>query len=163
VLTNSLAGFLSQILTLIGSMVIVLTMNARLTMFILALIPMLILVAAVFGSRLQKASTEIQDQLADSTVVAEEGLQGIRVVKSFGREEYETERYNTAMEKTFQSSLQMSMYSSLFGSVMMFLGFGSIGAIMWYGGREVIAGHLSLAMITGFLIYGISIAAGLAG
>jgi len=51
----------------------------------------------------------------------------------------------------------------LFASVMMFLGFGSIGAIMWYGGREVIAGHLSLAMITGFLIYGISIAAGLAG
>jgi len=43
------------------------------------------------------------------------------------------------------------------------LGFGSIGAIMWYGGREVIAGRLSLAMITGFLIYGISIAGSMAG
>ena len=47
-------------------------MNARLTLFILALVPVLIAVAGVFGSRLQKASTQIQDQLADSTVVAEE-------------------------------------------------------------------------------------------
>ena len=73
-LTGSLTGFLSQILTLIGSIVIVLTMNARLTLFILALIPVLIIVAAVFGSRIQKASTHIQDELADSTVVAEEGI-----------------------------------------------------------------------------------------
>src|SRR5215216_5245944 len=162
-LTGSLTGFLSQILTLIGSIVIVLTMNARLTLFILALIPVLIVVAAVFGSRLQKASTHIQDELADSTVVAEEGLQGIRVVKSFGREDYEVGRYHNAMEKTFRASLRMAMYGSAFGALMMFLGFSTIAAIMWYGGREVIAGHLTLAMITGFLMYGISIAGSLGG
>src|SRR6266511_1742151 len=163
VLTNNLTGFLSQVLTLIGSIVIVLTMNARLTLFILALVPILIVVAGVFGSRLQKASTQIQDQLADSTVVAEEGLQGIRVVKSFGREDYEIQRYHSAMEKTFLASLQMSVYNSLFTALMMFLCFSTISAIMWYGGREVISGHLSLAMITGFLMYGISIAASLGG
>src|SRR5258706_6064105 len=162
-LTSNLTGFLSQILALVGSIIIVLTLNTRLTLFILALVPVLILVAAVFGSRVQKASTQIQDQLADSTVVAEEGLQGIRVVKSFGREEYEMQRYDTAMEKTFRASLQMAIYNSLFASIMAFLGFGSIAAIMWYGGREVIAGHLTLAMITGFLIYGIAIAANLGG
>jgi subfamily B ATP-binding cassette protein MsbA len=162
-LTNSLTGFLSQVLALIGSIVIVLTMNTRLTLFILALIPLLIVVAGVFGSRLQKASTNIQDELADSTVVAEEGLQGIRVVKSFGREDYETQRYHNAMEKTFRASLRMAVYGSAFMALMMFLGFSTIAAIMWYGGREVIAGHLSLAMITGFLMYGISIAASLGG
>jgi subfamily B ATP-binding cassette protein MsbA len=67
------------------------------------------------------------------------------------------------MEKTFKAALKMAVNNSLFGSVMMFLGFGAIGAIMWYGGREVILGHLSLAMITGFLIYGITIAANVAG
>ncbi len=163
VLTTSITTLLSQVLTLIGSIAIVLTLNARFTLFILALIPVLILVAFLFGSRIQKGSTRIQDQLADSTTVAEEGLQGIRVVKSFGREAYETHRYNTAMYKTFQASLQMAVYNSLFSGVMMFLGFGSIAAIMWYGGREVIAGHLTLAMITGFLMYGISIAASLGG
>ncbi len=162
-LTNNLTGFLSQVLTLIGAIVIVLTMNARLTLFILALVPVLIAVAGIFGSRLQKASTQVQDQLADSTVVAEEGLQGIRVVKSFGREEYEMQRYYTAMEKTFRASLRMSVYNSLFAALMMFLGFSTIAAIMWYGGREVISGHLTLAMITGFLMYGISIAGSLGG
>ena len=46
---------------------------------------------------------------------------------------------------------------------MMFLGFGAIAAIVWYGGSEVIAGRLTLAMITGFLIYGITIAGSLGG
>jgi subfamily B ATP-binding cassette protein MsbA len=162
-LTSNITALLSQVLTLIGSIVIVLTLNARFTLFILALLPVIILVAYTFGRRIQKGSTHVQDQLADSTVVAEEGLQGIRVVKSFGRETYETQRYNGAMEKTFRASLQMAAYNAMFGALMMFLGFGSIAAIMWYGGREVIAGRLTLAMITGFLMYGISIAGSLGG
>ena len=85
------------------------------------------------------------------------------MVKSFGRETYETKRYDTAMEKTFRASLQMAVYNSAFSSVMMFLGFGSIAAVMWYGGREVIAGRLTLAMITGFLMYFITIAGSLGG
>ncbi len=160
-LTTNLTMLLSNVLTLIGSIVIVLSLNARFTLFILALAPVLILVAFTFGRRLRKGSMGVQDQLAASTTIAEEGLQGIRVVKSFGREAHETARYATAMEKTFHASLRMAVNNSLFGAVMMFLGFGSIGAIMWYGGREVIAGRLTLAMITGFLMYGISIAGSL--
>ena len=163
VLTNTVTSLLSQTLTLVGSVVILVSMNPRLALFILALLPVILLVAFVFGSRIQKGSTKIQDQLADSTVVAEEGLQGIRVVKSFGREAFETQRYDSAMEKTFSASLRMAVYNSLFTSIMMFLGFGSIAAIVWYGGSEVIAGRLTLPMITGFLIYGISIAGSLGG
>ena len=162
-LTSNLTSLLSQVLTLIGSIAILLTMNTQFTLFILGLAPVIILIAFLFGSRIEKGSTRIQDQLADSTVVAEEGLQGIRVVKSFGREAFETGRYNTAMEKTFRAALRMAVYNSLFMSVMMFLGFGSIAAIVWYGGNEVIAGRLTVSMITGFLIYGISIAASLGG
>ncbi|MEO7913145.1 MAG: ABC transporter ATP-binding protein [Roseiflexaceae bacterium] len=162
-LTTNITQLLSQIVTLIGAIVIVLTLNANLTLFILALVPVVVLVAFVFGRRIQKASTGVQDQLADATVVAEEGLQGVRVVKSFGREAYETQRYQSAMEKTFQFSLRMAVYNSMFSSVMLFLGFGSVAALIWYGGREVIAGRLTLALISGFLIYGIAIAASLGG
>ncbi len=163
VLTNTVTSLLSQTLTLVGSIAILVSMNPRLALFILGLAPFIIVIAFVFGSRIQKGSTKIQDQLADSTVVAEEGLQGIRVVKSFGREKFETNRYNGAMEKTFGASLRMAVYNSLFSALMMFLGFGSIAAIVWYGGSEVIAGRLTVAMITGFLIYGISIAGSLGG
>ncbi len=122
-LTTNITGLLSQIVSLIGSIVIVMTLNAHLTLFILAVAPVLILVAFFFGSRIHKASVGIQDQLAGSTTVAEEGLQGIRVVKSFGRESFETQRYNSALEKTFRASLRMAVYNSSFTSVMMFLGF----------------------------------------
>ncbi len=163
VLTTTITSFLSQIVTLVGSIIILLKLNPQFTLFILGLAPVLIIIAFLFGRRIQKGSTRIQDQLADSTVVAEEGLQGIRVVKSFGRESYETGRYNVAMKETFRASLQMAVYNSLFMSVMMFLGFGSVAAIVWYGGHEVIDGRLTPAMITGFLMYGISIAASLGG
>ncbi len=161
-LTNNITTLLSQVITLVGSIIILLNMNAGFTLFILVLVPILVGVAFFFGRRIQTESTRIQDQLADSTVVAEEGLQGVRIVKSFGREGYETGRYNGAMEQTFQASLRMAVYNSLFGAIMMFLGFGSIAALVWYGGNEVIAGRLTTGMITGFLIYGISIAASLA-
>jgi subfamily B ATP-binding cassette protein MsbA len=162
-LTSNLTSFFGQSLTLIGAVVIVLTMNARLTLFILALIPVLVVIGFVFGGRIEKVSTGVQDQLAASTVVAEEGLQGVRVVKSFGRERHEIGRYRAAMEKTFQSALRMSVYNSAFAALMAFLGFSAIAAIMWFGGREVIAGRLTVAMIAGFLIYGITIAASLGG
>ena len=162
-LTTNLTSLLSQSVTLIGAIAIVLALNANLTLFILALAPLLVLVAFVFGRRIQKTSTGVQDQLADATVVAEEGLQGVRVAKSFGRETYETQRYQLAMDKTFQSSLRMAVYNSLFSSVMLFLGFGAVAALIWYGGREVIAGRLTLPLISGFLIYGIAIAASLGG
>jgi len=162
-LTNNITSFLSSSLTLVGAVVIVLTMNARFTLFILALLPVVILVAFYFGRRIERASTRVQDQLAAATVVAEEGLQGVRVVKSFGRESYEITRYDSAVEKSFKAALRMNIYNAAFASVMLFLGFSAIGAIMWYGGREVILGRMSLAMITGFLIYGIAIATAIGG
>jgi ATP-binding cassette, subfamily B, bacterial MsbA len=162
-LTTNLTSLLSQVLTLVGAIVIVVSLNASLTLFILALIPVLLLVAFLFGSRIQKISTGVQDELADSTTVAEEGLQGIRIVKSFGRETYEAQRYNAAMNKTFRAALKMAVFNSSFGAVMMFLGFTAITAIIWYGGQQVMAGTLSLPMISGFLIYGITIAASLGG
>ena len=162
-LTSTLTSFLSQLLTLIGSVAILLTMNAQFTLFVLVIMPVLLGVAFLFGSRIERGSTRVQDQLADSTVVAEEGLQGIRVVKSFGRESFETGRYTNAMEGTFRAALRMAVYGSAFGSVMMFLGFSAIAAIVWYGGNEVIASRLTVSTITGFLIYGITIAASLGG
>jgi subfamily B ATP-binding cassette protein MsbA len=162
-LTSNLTTFLSQSFSLVGSITIVLSLNASLTLFILALVPVIVVAAGFFGKRVQGISTTVQDNLALATVVAEEGLQGIRVVKSFGREPYETERYGDAMYKTFRASLKLAVYHSLFTALMMFLGFGSIAAIMWYGGREVLAGRLTVAMISGFLMYGIAIAASLGG
>ena len=162
-LTTNLTMLLTQVVSLIGALIIVFSMNAQLTLFILAIVPALIGVAIVFGSRIHRASMQVQDQLAESTTVAEEALQAVRVVRSFGREEHEVQRYEHSLAKTLKAALRIALYNSGFAALMMALGFGSIAAIMWYGGQEVIAGHLTLPMITGFLIYALTIAMSLGG
>src|SRR4051812_19965006 len=122
-LVTTTTSLLSQLLTLTGAIIFVLNFNAYFLLFFLVLFPLIIVVAFIFGSRIQKISTGVQDQLADSTTVAEEGLQGIRIVKSFGREGYESQRYDSAMNKTFRAALKMSVINSGFAAVMMFLGF----------------------------------------
>ncbi len=161
VLTNSVTSFINNLITLVGSIVVVFALNPSLTGFVLGLIVALLFIAIVFGRPFERMSTKVQDELAAATTVAEEGLQNVRIIKSFARENYEVNRYETAMQRTFRQSMRLVLLRGLFGSTMAFLGFSSIAAILWFGGREVIAGRLTLPEISGFLIYGISIAASL--
>jgi ATP-binding cassette, subfamily B, bacterial MsbA len=159
VLTNNISQFLSNIISLIGSVVIVFLLNPRLVGFVLLLAVVVVGVASVFGRVFTKWSTRVQDELAHATVAVEEGLQGVRIVKSFTREEYEIGRYNSAMQAMLRSSLRLAFFRSGFGALMAFLGFSSIAAILWFSGREVLAGRLAFSTISGFLIYAITIAA----
>ncbi|KAB2864092.1 MAG: ABC transporter ATP-binding protein, partial [Anaerolineae bacterium] len=161
VLTNSVTSLINNLITLVGSIVVVFALNPPLTGFVLGLIVALLFIAIVFGRPFERMSTKVQDELAAATTVAEEGLQNVRIIKSFARENYEVNRYETAMQRTFRQSMRLVLLRGLFGSTMAFLGFSSIAAILWFGGREVIAGRLTLPEISGFLIYGISIAASL--
>ncbi|MDW8144934.1 MAG: ABC transporter ATP-binding protein [Roseiflexaceae bacterium] len=162
ILTNNVTQFLSSIVALIGAIIIVFLLNPRLVGFVLALAISIVAVAAIFGRWLQRFSTRVQDELADATVAVEEGLQGVRVVKSFVRESYEIERYERAMQRTLKAALRLALLRSGFGGLMAFLGFSGIAAILWFSGSEVLAGRMSFATISGFLIYAITIGASLA-
>lgn len=162
VLTNNFTQLLSAIVSLTGSVVIVFILNPRLVGFVLVLALTIVVIGFVFGRGFQRLSTHVQDELAQSTVAVEEGLQGIRVVKSFAREPYEIDRYTNAMERTLAASLRLAVYRAAFGALMAFLGFGAIAAILWFSGQEVLAGRLAFATISGFIIYAITIAANLA-
>jgi len=157
-LTTGLSMLFSQTLMLIGSLVVLFGMNVKLTVLVLCLFPVMILVVMILSSKIAKISSHIQDKVANSTVIAEEGLHGIQIVKMFGREKYEVMRYVQAVDNAFRPSLRNAVYSNLLNALITFFGFSAVVVLIWYGGREVIAGHLSLAMIIGFLIYGISIA-----
>ena len=158
-LTNNVASVLSQSLTFIGSLILMLVLNWRLSLFILILAPLVVISASIFGSRLRKLSTEVQDRLADSTAQAEEALSAVRVVKAFNREEYETERYQEQVEKTFSATLRMTVIRAAFGPLVAFMGFASLGCVLWFGGREVLAGRLTGGALVAFLVYGINIGA----
>ncbi len=162
-LTNNSTQLLSNLVALIGSVIIVFLLNPRLVVFVLVLMLAIVGVAVGYGRSLQRMSTSVQDALADSTVAVEEGLQGIRVVKSFTNEHHEVNRYRAFLQSTLQAALRLALYRASFGGLMAFLGFSAIAAILWFSGREVLAGRLEFSTISGFLIYSITIASSLTG
>jgi ATP-binding cassette, subfamily B, bacterial MsbA len=156
-LTQTLTSLLSSTLSLIGSIVILFLLSPTLLIIILALAPALVIVAIVFARPLRKLSTRVQDSIAASTTTAEEALSGIRVVKSFGREAWERQRYGDDLRDVVATATRLVTWRGLFGGVMTFLGFGALIVILWYTGRQVIDGALGLGELTSFLLYGVAI------
>ena len=163
VLTGSVSTFLQQSLTLLGSIAIMFYLNWRLTMFIIALMPVIVGVAFVLGGAIRRTSTRVQDEIAGATVVAEEVFQNIREVKSFVRENFEIGRYNRAIDIAFQAAVKLLTVRSVFGPIIGFFAFAGLALILWFGGREVLDGRLSPGELISFLIYGMTVAASSAG
>jgi subfamily B ATP-binding cassette protein MsbA len=160
-LTNNVATVLSQSLTFIGSFVLMLVLNFTLTMYILLVTPIIIGLGAVFGARLRRLSTDVQDELADSTAMAEEALSSVRVVKSFTREPYEVGKYDDQVDRTFRVVMKQTRLRAAFGPLVSFFGFAAITGVLWVGGKEVLSGRLTAGALIAFLVYGINIAASL--
>jgi subfamily B ATP-binding cassette protein MsbA len=116
---------------------------------------------ALFGRRLRKLSTELQDQVADSSAMAEEALSGVRVVKAFTRETYEARRYGEQMQRAFGATMALTRVRAAFGPLITLLGFAALAGMLWFGGREVLAGRLTGGALIAFLVYGLNIAGAL--
>ena len=163
VLTGNVSTLLQQSLTLVGSVMIMLWLNWRLTMFIVVLMPVIVIVGFIFGTYIRRISTSVQDEIAGATVVAEEVFQNIREVKSFVRESYEVRRYNRAIHIAFRAAVRLLTVRSVFGPMIGFFAFGGLALILWFGGREVLDGRLSAGELIAFLIYGLTVAGSFAG
>jgi ATP-binding cassette, subfamily B, bacterial MsbA len=161
VLTNNVSTLLQQSLIMLGSIGIMLVLNWRLTLFILALTPLIVLMGFGFGYFLRRTSTQIQDELAGATTVVDEVFQNIREVKSFVREPYEIIRYESAIDRAFKAALRLLRIRAFFGPLVAFMAFSSLGLILWYGGREVLDGRLTGGQLIAFLIYGLTVAGSL--
>jgi subfamily B ATP-binding cassette protein MsbA len=156
-LTGSLTSLLSSVLNLVGAIAILLLLSPTLLLLVLALAPAMIIVAMLAARPLRRLSTRVQDALAASTTTAEEALSGIRVVKSFGREDWERQRYGDDLRGVVGDATRLVTWRGLFGSMMTLLGFGALALILWYTGHQVIDGALTLGSLTAFLLYGIAI------
>jgi subfamily B ATP-binding cassette protein MsbA len=152
-LTETPTSFLSQLVTLLGGLALMVLMNRQLTLLILVIIPPILAIGLAFGRRLERLSTAVQDRLADSTVVLEEMLSGIRVVKSFAREAYERERFGRRVESAYSTAMQRARVRAVFVPLISFVGFGALTFLLWYGGRQVTQGVLTPGELVAFLLY----------
>ncbi len=158
VVSTALAQFINQGVMLIGSIVLLFITNYKLTLLMLAVVPVVILAAAFFGKKIRKISTKFQDTIAKANANAEEAISGIRVVKSFTSESFEAERYNQKIQESFQTAKKRALYRGLFVAGIFFSMFSAISLVLWYGGRLVLSGAITGGDLSKFLLYTIFVA-----
>jgi subfamily B ATP-binding cassette protein MsbA len=161
--TSSIVEALTQVISLVGSVGLMVVLNWRLSLAIFITVPIVSLATRYYGEKIRKLSRTVQDRLADTTAVAEEALAAIRVVKSFAREPYEIGRYNSATDVLFDTARKRALLSNLFWSSIGLLFMSVMIGIFWYGGLEVLNGRLTAGDLVAFIFYAFNIARSVGG
>lgn len=143
-----------QAVTLVGALGLLFYMNWRLCLAVLLIVPLVVLVARLFGRRLKGLSTEAQDRNADSTTILEEIVSGIKLVKSFGMERHEVDRLAAQLACADAVARRRARILGVFVPVITVLTLiGALG-VLWYGGVQVIEGRMTPGDLVAFLLFG---------
>jgi subfamily B ATP-binding cassette protein MsbA len=148
-----------QLLFLVGGITLLTLTHPRLTATTLAVVPMVVAAAFIFGRQLRRASTGVQDRIAEAMGTADEAFSQIRVVQGFAREAEETRRYRAHLAEVVDAAVHRSLLRALFFGIVGFVAFAGVVAVLWQGGRLVLDGLLTPGALVGFLLYAITIAA----
>lgn len=153
VLSITLAEFFRQIFTLVGGIILISFLSSKLTLFMLMTFPFLVVAAIIFGRFIRKNSKKVQDELASTNIIVEETLQSINVVKAFTNEDLEVKRYGLSVQKVVDYALKAATFRGGFISFIIFVLFGGVVGVVWYGGNLVLQGELAFKDLFTFIIY----------
>ena len=163
VLQSLLGSWVSELsrqsLFLVGGIVLLTLTHPRLTTTTLAVVPVVVGTAFFFGRRLRRASTSVQDRVAEAMGMADEAFSQIRTVQSFVREEEESRRYHALLADVVLAALARAKTRALLFGVVGFAAFAGVVAVLWQGGRLVLDGALTPGALVSFLLYAITVAA----
>jgi ABC-type multidrug transport system fused ATPase/permease subunit len=162
--TTTLAQFVRQVITIVGGITLLTIISPRLTVFMLALIPVVAIVARIFGTFIRKLSKKAQTIVAESNTIVEETLQAIASVKAFANEAFEIFRYKKKTDEVIEVSLKSARWRGIFVSFIVFALFGSIIGVIWYGVYLIHQGAgLSTGDLLKFVLYSVFIGGSISG
>ena len=162
-LSFTIAELFRQVATLIVGIGILFYTSWKLTLFMLATFPVLVVASVFFGRHMRRLSKKAQDELAAANVVAEETLQSVNVVKAFTNEHLEANRYRTILQRVVELSLYAARFRGGFASFVILALFGGIVGVVWFGAGLVQAGEMNLADLFTFILYTTFIGASISG
>ncbi len=157
------AEFLRGIFTLIIGLAFIFWISAKLALVMLAVVPVIAVLAVIFGIRIRKMARKAQDQLADSGTIVQETFQGISVVKAFTSEFHEIGRYVKSIYAVVDTAISNARYRGAFVSFMIFSVFGTIAFVMWFGAGMIQTGELTIGSLTMFVIFSMFVGGTFAG
>ena len=162
-LTTTIAEFLRQFILIIGGIILLLFISPKLTLLMLAIVPVVAVAAVIFGRFIRKVSREVQDKIAESNTIVQETLQGITNVKAFANEYFENLRYKKSTESIVVTAIQGGKYRGAFASFIIFCLFGAIVAVIWYGVFLASKDQLFIGDLIKFILYSVYVGASFGG
>jgi subfamily B ATP-binding cassette protein MsbA len=153
VTTGSVAELLRLILLTVGGIAIIALSNLRLTILMLAIVPVVVFAAHFYGRYIRRLSTHVQDKLADASSVLEESLSSIRTVQSFVREDYERERYGGRILESLRLAIKRSVAGAGFVGFIILVVYSGIVVVLWFGSRMVLSGEMTAGELIAFVLY----------
>lgn len=162
-LTTTLAEFLRQVSMVVGGIVILAITSVKLTLFVIAVIPTMMVLALVFGRYIRKYSKQVQAEVAESNTIVEETLQAIQTVKAFANEFFEIARYTKKTDEVAKTAIKGGLYRGAFASFIILGIFGSIVAVIWFAVGMIHRGELAQENLSEFILYAIFIGGSVGG
>ena len=157
-LVDQLIELVTEGSILIGSLVLMVVLDWKLSLLTLVVIPLVGQAMKIFGRKIKRNGTIIQERMADITSLLQESISSIRVVKSFVREDYEIQRFCRQNELNFQAAMKNVQLTSLLTPSVEFLAAISVTVIVWFGGYEVVEGTITAGALVAFLTYAVNLA-----
>jgi ABC-type multidrug transport system fused ATPase/permease subunit len=146
--------FITQnLLTIALASAVMFILEPWLALIALAPAPFVVYAASRYNRVSRPAVQEVQQRIAELTAEAEENVSGIRIVKAFAREEHQLRRFRRAVSRVFDQSIYSTRLQAFFSPLLGFLPQLGIALVLLIGGRQVIAGNLSLGDFTAFYTY----------
>jgi len=161
-LTGTLADILSQLLIITGGIALMMVSSFKLTLFMLAIVPGMALLAYYSGRAIRRYSKKAQTYVAESNTIVEETLQGIQNVKAFTNELFEIKRYRQKTDEVARAGIKGGKYQA--ASSFIVLGFFiAMAAVIWRGAALISKGQMAAGQLFSFVIYSGFIAGNIAG
>ena len=162
-LTTTLAEFIRQIIVITGGIALMLITSFQLTLFMLAIVPVVVVLVVFFGRYIRKLSKLAQAQVADSNTIVEETLQGIQSVKAYTNEFFEMGRYRKKTKEIAKTGIKNGKLRGAFSSFIILGLFGTMVAVIWKGSTLLASGELATGELFSFVIYTVFIAGTIGG
>lgn len=162
IIGSSVSMALRSSLTMTGALVMLLVTNFKLTMMVLGAVPIVLVPILFYGRKVRNLSRESQDTIADVGTYAGEIIQHIKTVQSYTQEKAEKSAFAKEVENAFAVARRRVSQRAWLIAVVILLVFSALSAMLWVGGRDVLAGNMSGGDLGAFVFYAIIVASGVA-
>ena len=158
VIGSSASMAVRNVLLLAGGLTMLAITSAKLTLLVLAGVPLVVVPIILFGRRVRKLARASQDRVGDVGAYVDESLHEVRTVQAYVHEPEDSRRFAARVEVAFGTAVARIRQRALLVATVIMLVFGAVGIILWIGGHDVVAGTISAGQLSAFVFYAVIVA-----